>query len=46
MCDKTIDVLLEMGLEIPPYQRPYRWSYRNISELLDDIWNAVEKHRK
>ena len=24
-------------LQIPPYQRPYRWEYKNVKQLLEDI---------
>ena len=24
-------------LHIPPYQRPYRWGYKNVKQLLEDI---------
>ena len=33
---KSIKNLLEMDLFIPNYQRPYKWTNRNIADLLDD----------
>lgn len=30
-----------MDLDIPDYQRPYKWSIRNIEDLLTDITNAI-----
>lgn len=30
-----------MDLDIPDYQRPYKWSIQNIEDLLSDISNAI-----
>lgn len=38
---KNINELLAMELDIPPYQRPYKWSIQNIEDLLTDITNAI-----
>jgi len=38
---KSIDELLEMKLNVPDYQRPYKWGIRNIDDLLSDITNAI-----
>lgn len=38
---KSIDDLLKMDLRIPDYQRPYKWTRKNISDLLDDIDTAI-----
>ena len=38
---KSIDDLLQMELEIPNYQRPYKWTRKNVSELLNDIDTAI-----
>ena len=38
---KNINVLLHMKLNIPNYQRPYKWDTQNIDELLSDITNAI-----
>ncbi len=37
----SINSLLEMNLDIPDYQRPYKWSTQNVSDLLNDIMNAI-----
>lgn len=39
---KSINELLKMNLDIPDYQRPYKWSIQNIQDLLTDISNAIE----
>ena len=38
---KSINELLEMDLDIPDYQRPYKWDIQNIDDLLSDITNAI-----
>lgn len=38
---KSINELLGMNLNIPDYQRPYKWSIQNIEDLLSDISNAI-----
>ena len=38
---KSINKLLEMDLDIPDYQRPYKWAIQNIEDLLSDITNAI-----
>lgn len=38
---KSINELLKMDLDIPDYQRPYKWSIQNIENLLSDITNAI-----
>ena len=30
-----------MKLDIPNYQRPYKWNIQNIDDLLSDITNAI-----
>lgn len=34
------------NLAIPDYQRPYKWTKRNINELLTDISKAIEEGQK
>ena len=34
---KSIQSLLKLSLSIPSYQRPYKWSEKNVQQLLDDI---------
>ena len=46
---KNLLELLQMNLVIPGYQRPYKWSEKNIEDLLSDISNAIidkEKYRR
>lgn len=38
---KSVNELLEMKLDIPNYQRPYKWNIQNIDDLLSDITNAI-----
>lgn len=38
---KTTRQVLERKLEIPPYQRPYRWTTKNVMQLLDDICTSM-----
>lgn len=34
---KSVSDVLHLNLTIPEYQRPYRWKYKNIKQLLEDI---------
>jgi len=43
---KSIDALLNMNLDIPDYQRPYKWTVQNIQDLLNDITNAISDGKK
>lgn len=36
---KSINQLLEYSFFIPSYQRGYRWSNTQVTQLLDDIWD-------
>lgn len=38
---KSINKLLNMKIDIPDYQRPYKWTIKNIDELLGDISTAI-----
>lgn len=43
----SINELLKMNLAIPNYQRPYKWSTKNVADLLGDMEEAIasaEKH--
>jgi uncharacterized protein with ParB-like and HNH nuclease domain len=40
---KTITELLGLNFYIPEYQRGYRWSKDNVTQLLDDIWEYRNK---
>lgn len=37
----SISELLSRNLRVPGYQRPYRWTTKNISDLLGDIDTAI-----
>lgn len=39
---KNINELLQMEMDIPDYQRPYKWTIQNIEELLGDIGTAID----
>lgn len=43
---KTIHELLELSLRIPAYQRPYRWTTKNVADLLGDIDTAITEAGK
>ena len=38
---RSINELLNMELDIPDYQRPYKWTIQNITDLLGDITNSI-----
>lgn len=40
---KSINELLKMEIDIPDYQRPYKWTIQNIEELLGDISTAINQ---
>lgn len=40
---KTITELLGLNFYIPEYQRGYRWTKDNVTQLLDDIWEYRNK---
>lgn len=39
----SISRLFEMKLGVPDYQRPYKWSKKNIEDLLGDIYTAIHQ---
>lgn len=43
---KSVNDLLAMCLTIPNYQRPYKWTRKNVAELLDDIEVAINDSRR
>lgn len=43
---KSVDELLQMNLQIPNYQRPYKWTSKNVSELLEDIDTAMNDSQR
>jgi uncharacterized protein with ParB-like and HNH nuclease domain len=40
---KTINELRKMNFFIPSYQRGYRWSEKEVTELLNDISTFIPK---
>ncbi|SFI85661.1 Protein of unknown function DUF262 [Treponema bryantii] len=41
----TIADLLSQNLTIPLYQRPYKWTAKNIDELLNDVLLAIDNKK-
>ena len=42
----SVNKLLNMELKIPEYQRPYKWTRKNVADLLNDIGTAIEDNRR
>ena len=42
----SVESLLSVNLSIPDYQRPYKWSIKNITDLLVDMENAINEGEK
>ncbi len=42
----SINTLLGKPLDIPDYQRPYKWTTKNIADLLGDIANALAESKR
>lgn len=42
----SVKELLSWNIIIPSYQRPYKWTQRNVIELLDDIIRAIDDSHK
>ena len=38
----SVDYLLAQNIVIPSYQRPYKWTKKNITELILDIQKSIE----
>lgn len=43
ICLKPINDLLKENFHVPSYQRGYRWTARQVEELLNDIWEFQSK---
>ena len=39
----TVEELLKTTISIPKYQRPYKWSIKNVHQLIDDILTFKDK---
>lgn len=44
--EKSINDLLNYNFIIPSYQRGYRWTEQQVTDLLDDIWEFPNKNDK
>lgn len=42
----SVEELLSIDLSLPDYQRPYKWSTKNIADLLVDTENAINERKK
>lgn len=43
----SVGELLKIGnLRIPPYQRPYRWTEKNVRQLLEDVLQSMNAGKK
>ena len=38
---KSLTELLKMKLTIPSYQRPYKWTKKNVADLLDSVYTSL-----
>ena len=43
---RSVEELLGRELQIPPYQRPYKWTKKNITDLLLDIETSIRESIK
>ena len=43
---RSVEELLKLDLVIPSYQRPYKWTEKNIRELILDIQKGIEDAKK
>lgn len=43
---RSVEELLKLDLVIPSYQRPYKWTEKNIRELILDIQKGIEDANK
>ena len=46
LTEKTIGELLKYKFFIPSYQRGYRWTERQVEDLLNDVWDFITKAGK
>lgn len=44
--DKDGNTITNINLEIPDYQRPYKWTAKNAIQLLDDIFDAKNENKE
>jgi len=43
---REINKLIKEQFIIPAYQRGYRWDEKQVTELLDDLWEFINKEKK
>lgn len=43
---KAISELLKYNFFIPSYQRGYRWTEQQVTDLLKDVWEFINKPNK
>lgn len=43
---KVAELLVELRLRIPVYQRPYKWQAKHVNQLLDDIFHHIHTGQK
>jgi uncharacterized protein with ParB-like and HNH nuclease domain len=46
LTEKAIGELLEFNFFIPSYQRGFRWTERQVEDLLNDVWDFITKTEK
>ena len=44
--DKGGNTITDINLVIPNYQRPYKWTAKNVIQLIDDIMNAKNENKE
>lgn len=44
--DKNGNIITDIKLKIPTYQRPYKWTAKNAIQLLDDIIDAKSENKE
>jgi hypothetical protein len=44
--DKNGDPITNINLKIPNYQRPYKWTEKNVIQLIDDILGAKNESKE
>ena len=44
--DKDGKTISDINLVIPNYQRPYKWTAKNVIQLLDDILDAKKENKE
>ena len=41
-----IDDIFKLDLSIPNYQRPYKWTIKNVQQLIDDLLQNFREGKK